>query len=54
MPVQVNEMIIRANITEPHEKTEAKERGEGSVNKDEIVKECAELVMEMINKKNER
>lgn len=55
MPVQINEMIIRANITEGDKKEpEAKDQGSGSLNKDEIIKECAELVMEMISKKNER
>ena len=57
MPVQINEMIIRANISEAGKKeaeTKDHDHGSGNVNKDEIVKECAELVMEMINKKNER
>ena len=55
MPVQINEMIIRTNISEADKKeTNAKEHSSGNVNKDEIIKECAELVMEMISKKNER
>lgn len=55
MPVQINEMIIRANILEAGKKeTEVKEQGSGNVNKDEIIRECTELIMEMINKKNER
>jgi hypothetical protein len=55
MPVQINEMIIRANITEGDKKEpESKDHDSGNLNKDEIIKECAELVMEMISKKNER
>jgi hypothetical protein len=55
MAVQINEMIIRANILEGDKREPAtKESETGSVNKDEIIKECVELIMEMINKKNER
>ena len=55
MPVQINEMIIRANIVEGSEKeTEVKTSGTNDVNKDEIIKECIELMMEIINNKNER
>ena len=55
MPVQINEMIIRASVTEGEKKdSDTNDQGSGSLNKDEIIKECAELVMEMISKKNER
>jgi phenylpyruvate tautomerase PptA (4-oxalocrotonate tautomerase family) len=55
MPVQINEMIIRANILEgAHKEAEVKNDGSGNLNKDEIIKECTEIIMEMINKKNER
>jgi len=65
MPVQINEMIIRANIVEPNAgenantnntqqaQQSASESG-GAVNKDEIIKECAALVMEILNNKNQR
>ena len=61
MPVQINELVIRANVletdnrerqTETETHTHTAERGQ--VNKSEIIKECAELVMEMINNKNQR
>lgn len=57
MPVQINEMVIRAKITEEHEKEHDKGEktvGDSSVDKDEIVKECAALIMEMLNEKNQR
>ena len=57
MPVQINEMIIRANIVEPDEKgkkIEEKSSGSAGVNKEEIIKECAELVIEILNSKNQR
>jgi hypothetical protein len=56
MPVQINEMIIRATVTEPDKNAEVKgdEKGSGNVDKEEMIKECAELVMEMISKKYER
>jgi len=57
MPVQINEMVIRANIVEPQEKekkAEEKSSGSTNVNKEEIVKECVELVIEILNSKNQR
>jgi len=57
MPVQINEMVIKANIIEPDEKgkkTEEKSSGSAEVNKEEIIKECAELVIEILNSKNQR
>jgi Family of unknown function (DUF5908) len=64
MPVQINEMVIRANIIEPGEQQEAGNTGNtapqantdtgSGVNKDELVKECAALVMEILNNKNQR
>jgi len=57
MPVQINELVIRANIVEGDEKgkePEAKPAAGGDVNKDEVVKECAELVLEILRNKNQR
>ena len=55
MPVQINEMIIRANIVEGQEK-ETKEKAPASndINKEEIIKECTAIIMEMINNKHQR
>ena len=57
MPVQINELVIRANIVEGDDKgkePEAKAAGKSEVNKDEIIKECAELVLEVLRNKSER
>ena len=59
MPVQINELVIRANVVEPGEKQDGgappkPDGGAGAVNKEEIIKECAALVLEIINKKNQR
>jgi hypothetical protein len=56
MPIQINEMVIRASIKEPApaNQPEAKNSGSTDVNKEEIIKECAALVMEMINQQNQR
>jgi len=57
MPVQINELIIRANVVESDEKgkdTEKKSSDSGETNTGAIVKECVELVMEIINNKNQR
>jgi Family of unknown function (DUF5908) len=56
MPVQINEMIIRANIVEhSHSKKEtATATPKNNMDKDEIIKECTEIILEIINRKNER
>jgi hypothetical protein len=55
MPVQINEMIIRATIKEPQEQhDEEKKPAEGSGGKDEIVKECTEIILEILKHKKER
>lgn len=58
MPVQINEMVIRANILETGDTTNAApvkpSPGSGDVGKAEIVKECVEIIMEMLNNKNQR
>jgi hypothetical protein len=59
MPVQINEMVIRANVLENDEKGKQADDKEhtseaGAIDKSEIIKECAELVLEIINNKNQR
>ena len=58
MPVQINELVIRANIVEGDDKSKEPEAKAGSqggdVNKDEIIRECAELVLEVLRNKSER
>ena len=60
MPVQINEMVIRANITDSVEnekqpkKTITNNIEAADIDKSEIIKECAEMVLEIINRKNQR
>lgn len=54
MPVQINEMIIRANVQEPQENAAEKKPAPDSANKEEIIKECVEAVLEVLKHKNER
>lgn len=56
MPIQINEMVIRANIKDPSAQLqpETSTAGKTDVNKEELIKECAALVMEMINQQNAR
>lgn len=55
MPVQINEMIIRANIQEPQmPQAEVKKPAEGGAGKDEIIKECTEIILEILKNKKER
>lgn len=58
MPVQINEMVIRANILETGDTgnaTPAKpSSGSNDAGKADIVKECVEIIMEMLNNKNQR
>ncbi len=55
MPVQINEIVIRANVVESAEKnTNAQPASPVTVDKDEIIKECAEIVLEILKAKTER
>jgi hypothetical protein len=58
MPVQINELVIRANVTKSGDGGKAgstnTSTGAGNVNTDEIIKECVDIIMEMLNNKNQR
>lgn len=56
MPIQINEMVIRANIREPATQIQpdAGNAGKTDVNKEEMIRECAALVLEMLNQQNAR
>lgn len=58
MPVQINEMVIRANIIEAGEKkpenSDASHSGQSAIDKEDIIKECVAIVMELLNNKNQR
>jgi Family of unknown function (DUF5908) len=60
MPVQINEMVIRAHVREAEEKgnAAASAGSAGSAadpaDRDAIVKECVDIILELLNRKNER
>ncbi len=55
MPVQINELIIRANVVEEQNAGPVEKTGtSGDVNKEEIIRECVAHVLDVINKKMER
>ena len=57
MPVQINEIIIRANIVEQPVKAEGSKNnapGDDAINKDELIKECTEIILEVLKSKTER
>ena len=57
MPVQINEMVIRTHVNEAPEKVAppatAADQQEGG-DKEAILKECREMILELLNRKNER
>jgi phenylpyruvate tautomerase PptA (4-oxalocrotonate tautomerase family) len=53
MPVQINELIIRANIVEPAVNTANAVNG-SSTGKDEIIKECTEIILDILKTNAER
>lgn len=56
MPVQINELVIRANVVEPEAKGKPapESNSAGDLNKADIVQECVDLVMEILSNKKER
>jgi len=57
MPVQINEMIIRAHIDETagHDKSSQSPASHNDLpDKEAIIKECTEIILELLNRKNER
>jgi hypothetical protein len=55
MPVQINEMIIRANIVEPGNKPASNHTPEeAETNKDEVIRECTEIILEILRNMHER
>ena len=58
MPVVINELVIRANVVEQGEGTQAAPapatKGGAGLNKTEIIQECVDIVLEVLNNKKER
>ena len=56
MPVQINELIIRANISEGGEKPAGSETSSpaASADKEEIIKECTQIILEILENQKQR
>lgn len=56
MPVQINEMQIKANISEAAQKAAQTRPDEhtDAPDKEEIIKECTDIIIEWLSRKNER
>lgn len=58
MPVQINELVIKATIVESGDKGSAPATNQApaspDLNKADIVQECVDLVMEILHNKKER
>jgi hypothetical protein len=53
MPIVINEIEVSVEVAHPAPGT-APQDVVGNVSKEEIVRECVEKVMEILNQKNER
>ena len=60
MPVEIRELIIKVSVTSPENtgagsgNSSSGTNQSGNINKEEIVAECVEKVMEILQHKNER
>lgn len=58
MPVVINELVIRANVVEQGEGGKAAPAapsgGGGGIDKTEIIQECVDIILEVLNNKKER
>ena len=57
MPVQINELVIRANVVEQGEegqKSAIPQPAAGNIDKTEIIQECVDIILEVLNNKKER
>lgn len=54
MPVQINELIIRAHIKEDEDINEKHSEPGEKPDKEELIKECIERMMEILKTQNER
>lgn len=53
MPIEIRELIIRARIEEDTGRQESSSSGNGIIQHD-LVEECVEQVLKIIERKNER
>lgn len=53
MPIQINEIVVRAVITEKKEKSQKTEE-EGKMDRESLVQEVVEQVIEILDEREER
>jgi hypothetical protein len=57
MPVQINELVIRANVIEQGDAGQQPSTAQSSavnINKTEIIQECVDIILEVLKNKKER
>ena len=54
MPVEIRELVIRATIEDGKDKESASPQKKGQMNKQQIVEECVEQVLEILRRDRER
>jgi phenylpyruvate tautomerase PptA (4-oxalocrotonate tautomerase family) len=55
MPVHINEIVIRANVVDSAEKSgTGTTQPKNALDKEEIIKECTEIILDILKTKNER
>lgn len=56
MPVEIRELIVKATVGNPNQggSNNSTSTEQDAVPKEEIIKECVQQVMEIVNDKNER
>ncbi len=55
MPLEIKEIVVTASVTEAFlDKSDEGSVGGGSVDKEILIAECVEQVLEILNEKNER
>ena len=54
MPVEIHELVIRAEVTPRQADTQAGDGTAGPSTREQIVRDCVEQVMELLRQKEER
>ena len=56
MPVQIQEMVVKAVVNEKNAAAAGKPAAApaGEVNKNELIQECVDAVLQLLNNKNQR
>ena len=55
MAVHINEIVIRANVVEPTEQTKGPvSQPSTGIDREAIIRECTEIILEILKRKTER